>query len=167
MWLATFSTASSTRHVGSNSSKCWVRNAIFTVIPVTSFPAATSISEAIVRISVVLPAPFTPTIPKRSPGPIFHVNSLINSLSPAEIFACWYSRTVRPRRLSANLSSSDLSRGAGSLLISSFAASTRNFGFTVCAGAPRRSHASSFLMRLFLRASIALAWRARSAFANT
>ena len=136
-------------------------------MPVTSFPAATSISDAMVRMSVVFPAPLTPTIPNRSPGPIFHVNSLINSLSPAEIFACWYSRTVRPSRLRANLSNSDLSRGAGSLLISSLAASTRNLGFTVCAGAPRRSHASSLRISAFRRASIALAWRARSAFAKT
>ena len=120
-----------------------------------------------VRMRVVFPAPLIPTIPKRSPGPIFHVNSLMSSLSPAVIFACWYSKTVRPRRLSANLSNSDLSRGAGSLLINSLAASTRNFGFTVCAGAPRRSQASSLRISWLRRASIALVWRARSAFART
>ena len=60
-----------------------------------------------------------------------------------------------------------LSRGGGSVAINSFAASTRNFGFEVLAGAPRRSQASSLRSKLFLLASIADCWRARSAFART
>ena len=118
-------------------------------------------------MSVVFPAPLTPTTPIRSPGPIFHVKSSISFLSPAVITAWCNSKTVFPRRLSANFKSSVESRGAGSAEINSFAASTRNFGLVVLAGAPRRSQASSFLMRLFLRASKTFAWRDLSAFART
>ena len=42
-----------------------------------------------------------------------------------------------------------LSRGGGSVAINSFAASTRNLGFEVLAGAPRRSQASSLRSKLF------------------
>ena len=106
-------------------------------------------------------------MPMRSPGPMFHVRLSISSLSPALISAWWSSKTVLPSRLRANFKSSVESRGAGSAEIKSFAASTRNFGFVVRAGAPRRSQASSLRIKLLRRASIALDWRARSAFAKT
>ena len=102
---------------------------------------------------VVFPEPLTPTIPIRSPGPMFQVRSSINFLSPALTSAWCNSKTVFPKRLRANFRSSVESRGAGSAEINSFAASTRNFGLVVLAGAPRLSHASSFRIRLFLRAS--------------
>ena len=60
-----------------------------------------------------------------------------------------------------------LSRGGGSVAINSLAASTRNFGFDVLAGAPRRNHANSLRNKLFRRASIAACCLARSAFAKT
>ena len=153
MWFATFSTASSTRQVGSSSVRCCVRNADATVIPVTNLPPLGFSSPASVRINVVLPAPLTPTIPIRSPGPTFHVRFSISSLSP--IFTCIWcaSYTVFPKRLRANFRSSVLSRGAGSAEISSLAASTRNFGFVVRAGAPRRNHANSLRIRALRRPS--------------
>ena len=153
--------------MGSSSSRCCVRKAIFTVIPVVSFPAAGANSLARTRIKVLLPAPLIPTMPIRSPGPIFHVKRERSSLSPALTCISFVSRTVLPKRLSANLRSSLPSRGAGSAEINSFAASTRNFGFVVRAGAPRRSQASSFLIKLLRRASVAADWRERSAFART
>ncbi len=116
---------------------------------------------------MLLPAPLIPTIPIRSPGPIFHVKCERSSLSPALTCISFASKTVLPRRLRANLRSSLPSRGAGSAEISSFAASTRNFGFVVRAGAPRRSHASSLRIKLLRRASVAADWRERSALAKT
>ncbi len=47
----------------------------------------------------------------------------------------------------AMLASWTLSRTGGSFAMSSFAASMRNFGLLVRAGAPRRSQASSLRMR--------------------
>ena len=51
--------------------------------------------------------------------------------------------------------------------MSELAASIRNFGFAVRAGAPRRSQASSLRTRFCRRTSEAAAWRCRSALAST
>ena len=56
--------------------------------------------------------------------------------------------TFLPSRAVASLVSSTPSRGGGSSAISALAASTRNFGLVVRAGAPRRSQASSLRSRL-------------------
>ncbi len=58
---------------------------------------------------------------------------------------------MRPRRAEAKRVSSAVSRAGGSVSISALAASMRNFGFEVRAGAPRRSHASSLRSRFCLR----------------
>ena len=77
------------------------------------------------------------------------------------------SKTLLPKRLPANVSNSSFLRGGGSFEINSFAASIRNFGFDVRAGAPRRNHANSFLIRFCRRDSVATAWRNLSALAKT
>ncbi len=51
--------------------------------------------------------------------------------------------------------------------MSAFAASMRNFGLEVRAGAPRRSQASSLRMRFCRRASVAAAIRSRSTRCST
>ena len=55
------------------------------------------------------------------------------------------------------------SRGSGTSAMIALAASMRNFGFEVRAGAPRRSHASSFFMSCWRFCSTTAACRARSA----
>ncbi len=62
----------------------------------------------------------------------------------------------------AMLDRATLSRAGGSLAMSSFAASMRNLGFAVRAGAPRRSHASSFFMRFWRFDSMVAAIWSRS-----
>ena len=59
------------------------------------------------------------------------------------------------------------SRGGGSFSMSAFAASMRNLGFDVRAGAPRRSQASSLRSRFCRFSSVVDAVRARSARAST
>ncbi len=72
------------------------------------------------------------------------------------------STTSLPSREVAICLSTMGSRGGGSLAISSLAASMRNFGFDVRAGAPRRSQASSLRMRFCRLDSVAEACRSRS-----
>ena len=143
------SIASRTRHLGFSSSKCCDKKAGFTVVPVTSLPAANSSWPVSTLSNVVLPAPLTPAIPIRSPGPTFQSKPLKRSRSPTRIVALCNSYTVLPKRAFANAKSSTLLRGGGSFSINSFAASMRNFGLLVRAGAPRRNQASSFLINMF------------------
>ena len=63
------------------------------------------------------------------------------------------SMTSLPSRWVANRCSSSRSRGGGTSSISALAASMRNFGFAVRAGAPRRSQASSLRTRFCRRVS--------------
>ena len=165
--MAICSIASSTRHFGFSSSRCCDKKAGLTVVPVTNFPAATSSWPVSTLSRVVLPAPLTPAIPMRSPGPTFQSKPLNRSRSPTRIVALCNSYTVLPRRALANASSSTLLRGGGSFSINSFAASMRNLGLLVRAGAPRRSQANSFLMSMFRFCSSTLDCRMRSALAKT
>ena len=86
---------------------------------------------------------------------------------PIATSASCNSNTVLPSRALAKARSSTLSRGAGSADINSFAASIRNFGFAVRAGAPRRSQASSLRIRLLRLMFSVLPCRSRSALAKT
>ena len=72
------------------------------------------------------------------------------------------STTSLPSRATASCESETLSRTGGSFSISAAAASIRNFGFVVRAGAPRRSQASSLRSRFCRRDSLAAACRSRS-----
>ena len=59
------------------------------------------------------------------------------------------------------------SRGGGTSAMSSLAASIRNLGLEVRAGAPRRSQASSLRMRFWRLASAAASCRSRSTRCST
>ena len=115
----------------------------------------------------VLPAPLTPTMPTRSPGPSRQVACDSSCRSPRTRSTSSMSMTSLPSRWVANRCSSSRSRGGGTSSISSLAASMRNFGFEVRAGGPRRSQASSLRTRFCRRVSEAAAWRCRSALAST
>src|SRR5215831_573614 len=134
-----------------------------TVTPVTSRPLATSPSPPLTPVapsdgnaslpasslsSVVLPDPFTPTTPTRSPGPSCQVTSSSRQRSPAETLTSSSSSTVLPSLAAASLASSTPSLAGGSSAISSLAASIRNFGLVVLAGGPRRNQASSLRSKL-------------------
>ena len=75
--------------------------------------------------------------------------------------------TSLPSLVVAKRRSSTSSRGGGSSEISWFAASIRNFGLLVRAGAPRRNQASSLRSRLSRRSAVTAAIRSRSTFART
>ena len=77
------------------------------------------------------------------------------------------SSTSLPSRAVAIRVSESWSRGGGSSAISSAAASSRNFGLDVRAGAPRRSQASSLRSRFCRFSSVVDAVLARSARAST
>ena len=72
-----------------------------------------------------------------------------------------------PNLFAAKFRSSDSFLGGGSFAIRVFAASMRNFGFAVRAGAPRRSQANSLRINIFRLPSSTVIWRARSAFEST
>ena len=121
---------------------------------------------------MLLPLPFGPIRPTRSPGPSCQVTSrsrVRGPLGPEGTVAVTSSAsiTVRPSLAVAIRVSSTSSRGGGSPSMSALAASTRNRGLLVRAGGPRRSQASSLRSRLRRRRSVASATRARSARAST
>ena len=70
--------------------------------------------------------------------------------------------TSLPSRAVASLDSSTVLRSGGTSAINWFAASIRNFGLEVRAGAPRRNHANSLRIRFCRLASVAAATRSRS-----
>ena len=69
----TISTASSTRSAGGSSTTSCERYAGRTVTPRTTLPAVGARSPMSSRINDVLPDPFTPAMPIRSPGPTSQV----------------------------------------------------------------------------------------------
>ncbi|SIM50426.1 Uncharacterised protein [Mycobacteroides abscessus subsp. abscessus] len=77
------------------------------------------------------------------------------------------STTSLPSRDTAICARPTVSRTGGTSAISSLAASMRNFGLEVRAGAPRRSHASSLRIRFCRLASAAAACRSRSTRCST
>ena len=99
----------------------------------------------------VLPAPLTPTMPTRSPGPSRQVACDSSVRSPRRRSTSSTSSTSLPSRWVANRCSSIRSRGGGTSSMSAFAASIRNFGLDVRAGGPRRSQASSLRTRFWRR----------------
>ncbi len=106
-----------------------------------------------------MPAPLTPTSPTRSPGPSRQV-ACASSLrrrarDPRPRGRSRPCRDAAPRTAPARARS----RGGGSSAISTFAASMRNLGLAVRAGAPRRSQASSLRARFCRRLSVAAACR--------
>ncbi len=161
------STESSTRCAGSRWSSTWERCSRATVRPRRTRPPSGSSSPATRRSTEVLPAPLTPTRPTRSPGPSRQVACESSRRSPRVRSTSSTSTTSLPSRWVAKRCSSSRSRGSGSSSISALAASIRNFGLEVRAGAPRRSQASSLRMRFCRRDSLAAAWRCRSALAST
>ncbi|CKT58042.1 Uncharacterised protein [Mycobacterium tuberculosis] len=109
-------------------------------------------------------------MPIRSPGPIRHSISR-NTGRPPE---GWYetdtpsrSTTSFPSRAAASLASSTVLRGGGTSAISWLAASIRNLGLQVRAGAPRRNQASSLRSRFCRLASAAAVSRSRSTRCST
>ncbi len=161
------STDDCTRSVRSSPSNDCERCANDTVRPVTSRPAVGESAPESTRSNDVLPDPFTPTSPIRSPGPSCHVTRDSNEREPRTTSTSSSSSTVLPNRVVANFANPTESRGGGSSSISADAASRRNFGFDVRAGAPRRSQASSLRIRFCRRVSTVSASRIRSAFAST
>ena len=105
--------------------------------PARSRPASGATSPARTDSTDVLPAPLTPISPTRSPGPSLQVTRSTRSRPPRVIVASSRSSTSLPSLAAANCCSSTRSRGGGSSSISSQAASSRNFGLEVRAGAPR------------------------------
>jgi hypothetical protein len=82
---ATSCTASSTRARGGSSVTCWDRYAGATVCPTTTFPASGFVSPTSSLSSDVFPAPLTPTMPIRSPGPTFQERSLNSMRGPLSV----------------------------------------------------------------------------------
>ncbi len=161
------STESSTRLRGSRLSRAWVRCASRTVRPVRRRPACGTTSPLRTERTEVLPAPLAPIRPIRSPGPIRQVMRSTRSRPPLLTVTSSRSRTSLPSRAAANACSCTTSRGGGSSAMRSAAASSRNRGLEVRAGAPRRSQASSLRMRFWRRDSAAADCRVRSALART
>ena len=171
------STLGSTRSSGFPATIVCGRVAATTVVPITIVPASGSRWPVSSRTSVVLPAPFGPRRPTRSPGPSCQVRSSISVRSLAgspgpptpgtRSATDSRSTTCRPSRADATRRSASLSRSSGTSAISALAASIRNCGLEVRAGGPRRSHASSLLTRLRRRDSATASRRSRSARART
>ncbi len=161
------STVGSTRASGSISSSACVRYCIAIVRPCLTRPTSGASAPEMSESSEVLPAPLTPTMPMRSPGPMRQVACWSSTFSPRARSTSSMSTTSLPSRWLAKRWSSIRSRGGGTSSMRALAASMRNFGFDVRAGGPRRSHASSLRARLARRVSEAAAWRERSAFART
>ena len=161
------SIVASTRAWGSSGVTSWVRCARATVRPRRTRPAVGSSAPESSESTEVLPAPLTPTSPTRSPGPRRHVAPSSSRRSPRCRSTSSTSTTSLPSRWVAKRCSSSRSRGGGSSSMSTWAASMRNFGLEVRAGAPRRSHASSLRIRFWRRSSEAAACRCRSALAST
>ncbi|CPU65449.1 Uncharacterised protein [Mycobacteroides abscessus] len=164
-WITRAPAMSSSSPTSCDSSATW------TVLPRLTRPESGSRRPARSARSVVLPAPLTPTTPYRSPGPRRHVTSSSSTRSP---WPSWRgtatvtssrSSTSLPRRFVAVRVSSSVSRGGGTSAMSAAAASSRNLGLDVRAGAPRRSHASSLRSRLsrFSAATAAVRWRSARA----
>ena len=141
---------------------CWSRKPSRTVLPRLTRPALGSTSPEISPRSVDLPAPLAPRMPVRSPGAIRHVTSRRIVRSPKVTLAPSRSMTSLPSRATAIRCSSMGLRTGGTSAMSWLAASMRNFGFDVRAGAPRRSHASSLRMRFCRFCSVAALIRSRS-----
>ena len=133
-----------------------------TVLPRLTRPSVGSRVPQISPSSVDLPAPFAPKMPVRSPGAIRQVTSSRIVRSPKLTLASSRSTTCLPKRATATRCNSMGLRTGGTSAISSLAASIRNFGFDVRAGAPRRSHASSLRIRFCRLLSAAAAIRSRS-----
>ena len=128
------STVGSTRPLGSRSSSCWVRCWSATVRPCFTRPAEGGSAPAISDSTEVLPAPLTPTMPTRSPGPSRQVACDSSCRSPRDRSTSSTSMTSLPSRWVAKFCSSIRSRGGGTSSIRALAASIRNFGFEVRAG---------------------------------
>ena len=122
----------------------WVRVAETTVLPRFTRPESGAMRPSSRRSRVDLPAPLTPTTPSRSPGARRRVTSSRIGFSPSVRLTCSRSRTSLPSRAVAIFARDTESRGAGTSSMMALAASMRNFGLDVRAGAPRRSQASSF-----------------------
>ncbi len=133
-----------------------------TVEPVLTRPAVGWRSPATRDSSVDFPDPLAPRMPVRSPGAMRHSTSSRTCLSPKDTETSSRSTTSLPRRAVARRDSSTRSRGGGTSAMRALAASMRNFGLEVRAGAPRRSQASSFFMRFCRLASAEAACRSRS-----
>ena len=142
-----------------------------TVLPCRTRPASGSTSPSSSRSRVVFPEPFTPTSPTRSPGARRQVTPSRSTRRsgpvPNATRTSSTSMTSLPRRAVAVRVSSRESLGGGSPAISAAAASSRNRGLLVRAGAPRRSQASSLRSRLARRSWVVAATRARSARVST
>ena len=147
------STVGSTRASGSISSSAWVRYWSAIVRPCLTRPTSGASAPEMSESSEVLPAPLTPTMPIRSPGPIRHVACWRSTFSPRARSTSSMSTTSLPSRWLAKRWSSIRSRGGGTSSMRALAASMRNFGFDVRAGGPRRSHASSLRARFSRRVS--------------
>ena len=165
--LATCSTASSTRSAGSSSATSCDRYAGLTVCPTTTRPLSGDCSPTSSRSSVDLPAPLTPTMPTRSPGPMFQSTPSSSTFLPKPSVTPCSSYTVLPSRAAEKRCSEMSSRAGGSSAMSALAASMRNCGLLVRAGGPRRSQASSFFTSCSRFCSAVDAMRSRSARART
>ena len=121
--------------------------------------------------SVLFPAPFGPTMPKRSPGSSSCVKGESTKTPSAELLGAGHekptassSTPLEPSRWLPNDKPSSPWRAAasGRALTIAFAASTRAFGLVERAGAPRRNHASSFVAKFLRTCSSVAACASRS-----
>ena len=83
---------------GVRSARAWSTYAISTVSPTRSTPASGSSSPTIIRKSVVLPAPFGPTMPTMPPGGSEKERSSNRSLSPKPLASLSAATTRSPTR---------------------------------------------------------------------
>ena len=115
---------------------CWSSIASCTVLPRLTRPLSGVTVPAIRPSSVDLPAPFAPRMPVRSPGPMRHSTSRSTGRPSNDTDTSSRSTTSLPSRAVASLASSTVLRSGGTSAISALAASMRNLGLDVRAGAP-------------------------------
>ena len=122
-----------TVRVGSSSPSPCVRCATRTVLPRSTRPASGSASPVSSVSIVVLPAPFGPSTPTRSPGPEprRHVSS--STRPPRRTVTSCSSSTFLPSRAVASRDSASRSRGAGRRRS---ARSPRRSGTSACSSWP-------------------------------
>ena len=167
-WRRLWASSSETRQssYGASASRRWSRMPKRTLSPILTLPADGRSLPVMRPRSVVLPAPFSPRIPRRSPGPMSQSMSWRTTLGPSSSSyaapAPCISMTCLPRRaIARRLSSSGLRMG-GTSAIMARASSMRNLGLLVRACAPRDSQANSLRRTLRRLLSATAAWRERS-----
>src|SRR6218665_3548110 len=81
-----------------SASRCWSTEAIFTVVPITTWPLSGCSRPAISLNSVDLPAPFGPMMPTMAPAGMVIDRLSISTRAPNDLLTLWNSITCEPRR---------------------------------------------------------------------